>query len=717
MGFDGLLGMMWIQWLSGTPQPDWSPEMGEGWTMGTQVWTVLAWAGLSIVAAIASALSTWLFQRQRFQGQRLSRLRLLEADNHSLRQDVLALRQLLEEQGIEQPSASRQDPWALETEPERDYFPTVLENMPVMLNAFDPQGNLKLWNHECQRVTGYLAEEMIDNPRAMEWLYPNAAYRQKMMTAWQTRGNDFRDWEWDITCKDGTVKTIAWSNISDRYPICGWSTWSIGVEVSDRKRAEAELREAKEAAEDASKAKSRFLASMSHELRTPLNSILGFSQLINREGALPLQMQEYLDIINRSGEDLLGLINDVLEVSKIEAGRVTLQPAAFDLHKLLQRLEETLSLQAHVKGLRLRFQVDPQAPRYIQADEGKLNQILLNLLGNAIKFTDSGGVVLRVKAPLARKLRFEVQDSGPGIATEDLPELFKPFAQTHLGQTVHKGSGLGLFISQRFVQLMDGQIQVRSRLGRGTLFICDLPVLIVTPAHLAPVRVCDRRIQAIAPGQPRYRILIAEDRPTNRLLLLQILSPLGFEVWQAEHGQEAVEMCQRLHPDLILMDMRMPVMDGYEATRQIQAHFSNQGTQRPKIIALTASAFEEERRQMMAQGCDAFVRKPFNREDLLSLIGTHLDVRYLYEEAIPPTPPSLPQSRLPDLEPNALEPMPEVWRQQLYQAAAQGSDRKLLQLIEAIPSSHQDLAIALTTWVTHYRFDRVMALAQPQKLP
>ncbi|NJM57378.1 MAG: PAS domain S-box protein [Synechococcales cyanobacterium RU_4_20] len=337
----------------------------------------------------------------------------------------------------------------------------MLENMPVMLNAFDERGELQIWNAECERLTGYQATEILGNPRAMTWLYPNADYRNAMMSQWQSRGNDFRNWEWDITCKDGSVKTIAWSNISDRHPIRGWSTWAIGVDVSDRKQAAQALKAAKDAAEAANLAKSRFLANMSHELRTPLSSILGFSQLMASDSSqppLPLQHQEYLGIINRSGEDLLGLINDVLEVSKIEAGSVTLQVVAFDLHKLLQRLEETLALQAHVKGLELRIlcprsaasaQAGPThsvaqstVPQYIQADEGKLYQVLLNLLGNAIKFTERGSVALYIEAhPVSPahpsdeqfRLRFAVEDTGLGIAPADLKELFNPFAQTRTG--------------------------------------------------------------------------------------------------------------------------------------------------------------------------------------------------------------------------------------------------------------------------------------------
>ncbi len=355
-------------------------------------------------------------------------------------------------------------------------------------------------------------------------------------------------------------------------------------------------------------------------------------------------------------------------------------------------------------------------PQYIQADEGRLYQILLNLLGNAIKFTERGFVKLRVGVSVARAnpgdeitLRFEVEDTGPGIASDDLKELFKPFAQTRTGHNV-KGSGLGLFISKRLVNLMGGRLWVESLVGRGTRFTCEIPVQVVTPAHVLDTASSqiNRRIRGLVPGQRQFRILVAEDRPTNRLLLLQILTPLGFEVWQAEHGQEAVDMCQKLDLDLILMDMRMPVMDGYEATRQIQTLSRSLG-KRPKIIALTASAFEEDRRRMMALGCDDFIRKPFNRETFLELVGQQLKAQYVYEEikteALPPRESLI-------LEVLSLEVMSQDWRQQLHYAAAQGSDRQLFELIDQIPGQHRDLVAGLTELVTHYRFDRVMELAQ-----
>ncbi len=708
---------------------------------------IAAWAILSILAAGFATTTTWLFRRQQVLIRRLSALRLLEADNHSLRHKLLALQQQV---GPVDPQAFSEDNRAAivvaapaegassggyrsasrspEQLPNDDMrLRTVLENMPVMLNAFDKEGELRIWNAECERVTGYQASEILGNPRAMEWLYPNPDYRTNMMQMWQSRGNDFRNWEWDITCKDGCVKTIAWSNISDRHPIRGWSTWAIGVDVSERKQATRALQAAKEAAEAANQAKSRFLANMSHELRTPLSSILGFSQLMASDDSqppLPPQQQDYLNIINRSGEDLLSLINDVLEVSKIEAGRVAIHAVSFDLYKLLQRLEETLALQAHVKDLDLSIEQAPQLPRYIQADEGKLYQTLLNLMGNAIKFTEQGRVVLRVdvsepargasQPPGAEQqlLHFEVEDTGPGIAPEELKELFRPFAQTRTGKNA-KGSGLGLFISKRFVQLMEGTLCVESLVGQGTRFICDVPVQVVTEGHVVdttPSRV-NHRVMALAPGQRQYRILVAEDRPTNRLLLLQILTPLGFEVWQAEHGQEAVEMSQKLDLDLILMDMRMPVMDGYEATRQIQQFFTQRGRgKRPKIIALTASAFEEDRRRMMALGCDDFIRKPFNRETFLGLLSQHLQVEYLYEEK--QEPESSIMRETPSLTATELGVMSLAWRRQLHYAAAQGSDRTLLQLIDEIPETQSQLAAGLTELVASYRFDRVMDLAQ-----
>ncbi|MGL6284836.1 MAG: ATP-binding protein, partial [Microcoleaceae cyanobacterium] len=381
----------------------------------------------------------------------------------------------------------------------------------------------------------------------------------------------------------------------------------------------AELVIAKEKAEVANQAKSAFIANMSHELRSPLNAILGFSQLMLRNKNLPQEQSENAGIIHRSGEYLLTLINNVLDFAKIEAGKTTLNEKDFDLYQLLDDLEDMLHLRATNAGLELIFDRADDLPRYIHSDGVKLRQILLNLLGNAIKFTETGGVVLRVNSIFNDQtenytLDFNINDTGVGIAPAELSGLFEAFSQTKSGQEAQEGTGLGLAISRQFVRLMGGDITVSSELGKGTTFQFSIEVK-AGQANINHQNIHEKRVISLAPNQPIYKILAVDDKPINCQLLIKLLIPLGFDVQQASHGKEAIEIWESWQPHLIFMDMRMPIMDGYEATKYIKSHVKGSAT---VIIALTASVLEEEKAIVLSAGCDDFMRKPFKESTIFN---------------------------------------------------------------------------------------------------
>ncbi len=514
--------------------------------------------------------------------------------------------------------------------------------------------------------------------------------------------------------------------------------------LAQTKQQAEELQLAKDAADRANRAKSEFLANMSHELRTPLNAILGFTQLMNKDISLSPEHQQYTGIINRSGEHLLNLINDILEMSKIEAGRTSLHESEFDLYALLGNLEEMLRLRASSKHLMLVFDRAPDVPQYIRTDESKLRQVLINLLGNAIKFTEQGHVALRVTAsslvaspsPSSDQgprtndqgprtndqgrtiLHFEVEDTGPGIAAHEMNRLFEAFSQTRTGIRASEGTGLGLPISQTFVRLMGGEISVASRLGQGSVFSFDIQVAMAEVTAVVTSRSDRRRVVGLAPGQPTYRILVAEDIATNRLLLTELLCPLGFTVQEADNGKVALDVWQQWQPHLILMDMHMPVLNGYEATYQIKASPAGQDT---IVIALTASAFEEQRQVILSAGCDDFIRKPFHEAELLEKLSQHLNLTYLYDETTVPTLGSGQMSDAEDMLQAAenstvalaqLRTMPQTWIADLSYAAAQCSDVSVLRLLEQVPADRATLAEELRDLANNFRFDQIHNLIQ-----
>ncbi|MFB2838295.1 response regulator [Floridanema evergladense] len=482
--------------------------------------------------------------------------------------------------------------------------------------------------------------------------------------------------------------------------------------LSQTQSQSLELMKAKEAADAANYAKSQFLAKMSHELRTPLNAILGFSQIMVGHKSISSEHRKNLEIINRSGEHLLNLINDILSMAKIESGQISLNEACFDLYQMLELLKDMFQLKAEHKGLELNFIIAPEVPQNIQADESKLRQILLNLLGNAIKFTHTGYVTLTVcLAPLATpateyvQIIFTVQDTGPGIAPDEITTLFQPFSQTQTGRQTGQGTGLGLAIGQQFAKLMGGEIVVESQLGIGSIFTFNISAKLVSNTE-KNISLNTQEVICLEPNQPTYRILVVEDIKENRQLLVKLLAPLGFEVREAENGQEAVTIWESWQPHLILMDMRMPIMDGYKATRQIKAHAQGKNT---VIIALTASVFEEQQPAILKAGCDDFIPKPFRSEILLEKIAKYLGVRYIYAENSQPVPE---HCQAPLLTSEDLQVMSLEWIANLHQAAAAVDDQLVIELLEEIPETYINLANILTKLVENFRLDIILKITE-----
>jgi CheY-like chemotaxis protein len=495
-------------------------------------------------------------------------------------------------------------------------------------------------------------------------------------------------------------------------------------EIIERKKAE-------EAAAAASLAKSQFVANMSHELRTPLNAILGFTEVMSRDPFLGDENLENLRIINRSGQHLLELINDVLDLSKIEAGIIALDERSFDLYQLLDTLEEMFQIKAETKNLQLKFFVQPNVPQYIKTDEKKLRVCLINLLGNAIKFTlDCGCICLRVslesKQPLAESeispnstsgepflILFEVEDTGVGIAAAEIDTLFDAFVQTEAGRNAADGTGLGLTITKKYVQIMGGDIGFKSILGEGTTVKFNIRVFPATSSEIT-VPTLQRAI-GLEAEQPIYRILAIDDNQENRRLLVKMLQPIGFEVREAENGHQGVEIWESWQPHLIWLDTRMPVMDGFEAVRQIRAK-EKQTQRRTVIIALTASTFEERKSEIIAAGCDDFVRKPFQEQILFDKMACYLGVRYIYQE-LPRLPVGGLGRYLVSEKPDSffrelLAQMPQSWVQELYEAANDVNEELAIEIVDRIWESHPTLAHALKDLLTDYRIDKIMDLTQ-----
>ena len=589
-------------------------------------------------------------------------------------------------------------------EEERRRLAGIIEGTNAGTWEWNLQTGATIFNERWAEILGYSLAEISPTSLATwkEFTHPEDLKASGKLLERHFRGElDYYECEARMRHKDGS-----WVWILDRGKVStrtaeGQPLLMRGThqEITASKRAEEQLRQAKEAAEAANQAKSQFLANMSHEIRTPMNAILGFAQLMQRDPTATAQQLQQVATIHRSGEHLMGIINDILEMARIESGRMDLNPVECDLPLLLDDLKRMFSLRALSKNLRFQVEQPGELPRHVVTDETKLRQIFINLLGNAAKFTASGGqITLRVRAEREAagglRLLAEVQDTGAGIAPEDLAHLFEPFFQTNAGRQVTGGTGLGLAISREFIHLMGGEIQVQSQLGQGSTFQFNVRMACGDETLGRKASAPAPRRQLLAPGVV-CRVLVADDEPENRELLEELLGSMGFAIRHARDGAEAVALCAQWRPHLVVMDLRMPGMDGYEATRQIRA------THGPelKIIALSASVFPASRQRALHEGADAFLAKPFREDDLLARIEQLTGVGYVAAgAALAEAAPELPSAA-------ALGRLPAELVEALREAICRADYSQMLALIEQLARQDEPLSRQLELLVK--RFDYV----------
>ena len=486
----------------------------------------------------------------------------------------------------------------------------------------------------------------------------------------------------------------------------------IAGAMESTRRANARAEQARLQAERANRSKDVFLANMSHELRTPLNAVLGFSRQLRDAPDVTARQVPILEIITRSGEHLLEVINNVLDVAKVASGRIELEERHADLREIVGDVDALMGSRASSKGLKLSLHFAPDVPGSVVVDTNKLRQVLINLVGNAIKFTGAGSVTMRVLcaaqgprgetragAATRQRLRFEVEDTGPGIDVADRERVFEAFVQLSGRGSSERGTGLGLTISRQFAGLMGGQIAVTPGASGGSLFTLDLPVGIPSTEEAANAR-RRRRVVGLEAGQPAYRILIAEDMEENRLLLRTMVEPLGFVVREANDGAEAVSAFEQWAPHLVLMDIRMPVMDGLEATKRIRAMEAGRSA---KIVAVTAHALSAERSAILAAGCDAVIRKPVEEEEIIAALESLLGARFTHTKS--DEPPDAPE-----LEAAHLEALPLELVAELRRAVELLDARACLRVVRRIEAVDAPLASRLRCAIENLKFRGLLEL-------
>ncbi|AWK51713.1 hypothetical protein DIC82_12120 [Clostridium beijerinckii] len=498
-------------------------------------------------------------------------------------------------------------------------FNIAMKQSPVAFVITDVNANILYANPVFENITGYTLEEVIGKNTNI--LKSGETSKELYKELWRTIESG-KTWngKWVNKKKNGENynEKISITPIFDEYGNVT-SYLVVKEDVTELMQSE-QNRIAREVAEKANESKTAFLSNMSHEIRTPLNAIIGFAQILRRDGSFSPKQTQQIYMILRSSEHLLKLINSILDLSKIESGKISINNNKFCLHDLLQDLKMMFNVQSQVKNIKFDIVIGEDVPKYILSDEGRIRQLLINILGNSMKFTQKGGITLKVSAKGTKDtnkffLEFEVRDTGIGIAPGEIKYVFESFHQAQAGVKAG-GTGLGLSISKHFVELMGGKISVESHLNKGSIFRVSLPIIRVEK-HINEPTESYENVIGIKPGIEPYRVLIADDQVNNRNMLVEVLEPIGFQTREASNGQEAIDVSKKWQPHCILMDIQMPIMDGYEAIKQIKGTKLGQET---LVIAVTASVFEEEAEKVMETGADFFLRKPFKLEELYKMI-------------------------------------------------------------------------------------------------
>jgi two-component system sensor histidine kinase/response regulator len=620
---------------------------------------------------------------------------------------------------------------------ELDQFFNVTLDLLCIANT---GGYFLLLNPAWEKVLGHSREELLTK-RFLDFVHPDDLDSTREAVAALASQQKVVFFENRYRCKDGAYRWLQWSSAP-----AGKLIYAAARDITERKEAEEELKKhqehleevirertgelviAKEQAEAANLAKSAFLGNMSHELRTPLASILGVCQLLERDPEFSQKHGKFLGILSGAGKQLFDLIDDVLELSKIDSGRGTLISTPLDLHGFLGDLGEMLRPRAEKKGLELILERLATLPRYIQTDPPKLRQILINLLSNAIKFTEKGRVTLRARRKESAeavcrdggasrvRLEFEVQDTGIGILPEDRERIFESFVQLSPRRKPSGGVGLGLAISRKLAALLDGEITVRSEVGKGSVFALDIGAQRLAEADI-PGRAVVCQVTGLAPGQSPHCLLVVDDNLESRLLLRQLLEPVGFRVLEAANGQEAIDLYHQDQPHLIWMDVRMPEMDGYEAAIRIR---EAEGSRRKEdgrgvhtpIIALTAGVMENRGSSPLSRVFDDWVYKPFREAEIFDKIGKHLGVRFVCRPStLPEIKEDVPGDRAA-LTSADLSALPADWLEEFFQTLKTGRSQKLLTLIARIHPAQARLGRALEDLVRIHQFDQLVSLVE-----